>query len=111
AGWRDRAAATTGSRSNVVVSAALGRPSSPWSAEQIPDDAVEKMAADVLTGVMERRSTWTRANLLAEAARRTRDIRMATPTDRHAIHDRIVNSAMRQSVSVEAPDVLNLSPA
>lgn len=92
--WRDRASTATGQAAGDIVRGALGRNGATWSAEQIPDTAIDQWAGDVLAGVMERRSTWTASNLLAETARRTRDIRMATTEDRQTIHDRVVHAAL-----------------
>ena len=63
------------------------------------------LAATTVAGVMERRSTWTRWNVLAEAARATRDIRCASPTERHALHDQVVEAALAASVSLSAPEL------
>ena len=63
------------------------------------------LAATTLAGVMERRSTWTRWNVLAEASRVTRDLRCATPTERHALHDQVVEAALAASVSLAAPEL------
>ncbi|MGE4114825.1 MAG: MobF family relaxase [Candidatus Nanopelagicales bacterium] len=63
------------------------------------------LAATTLAGVMERRSTWTRWNVLAEAARATRDFRCASPAERHALHDQVVEAALAGSVILAAPEL------
>ena len=82
-----------------------------WTDAEIPDPVIADLAATTLTAVLDRRSTWTRWNLLAEAARATRPIRCATTTDRHALHDRVVAAALDQCVSLETPEVFTVPTA
>jgi hypothetical protein len=49
------------------------------TAEHIPQPVIDLLADHTTTQVMERRSTWTRRNVLAESARTTRGLRMASP--------------------------------
>lgn len=46
-----------------------------WASTEIPDVVIGQLATTVVSGVMQRRSTWTRWNLLAETARATRALR------------------------------------
>jgi conjugative relaxase-like TrwC/TraI family protein len=82
-----------------------------WADAEIPDPVIADLAATTLTAVLDRRSTWTRWNLLAEAARATRPIRCATTTDRHALHDRVVTAALDQCISLETPEVFTVPAA
>src|SRR5207249_5374120 len=54
-----------------------------------------------------KRSTWTRWNLLAEAARQSRLLRMASTKDRLQLLEAIVQSAESQSISIKAPALFN----
>ncbi len=109
AAWRDRAHKRTGQHPDVLADAALQpRPGTPQTAAQVPAATVEAIGREVLAAVMTRRSTWTRVNLLAETARATRTLRMATPADRHELHHRVVTSALDQCVSLEAPELFTV---
>jgi conjugative relaxase-like TrwC/TraI family protein len=68
------------------------------------DDVVEHLAAVTLDAVLARRSTWTRWNLLAEAARATRGLRLPDAAARIALHDRVVATALAGCVPLSAPD-------
>ena len=64
-------------------------------------DLIEVMADATIAGVLERRATWTRWNLRAEAERASRDIRMPTTTERTDLTDRIVARAIDRCVPIE----------
>lgn len=70
----------------------------------VSDDVVEHLAAVALNAVLARRSTWTRWNLLAEAARATRGLRLPSAAERIALHDRVVATALDGCVPLTAPD-------
>jgi len=53
-------------------------------ADDVPLDVIEEMGRTVVTAVGEKRSTWRRPNLYAEAARQTIGWRFASTTDREA---------------------------
>ncbi|GEA90236.1 ATP-dependent DNA helicase [Cellulomonas cellasea] len=65
---------------------------------------IDRLADHTVGQVMERRSTWTRWNVLAETARTTRGLRMATPADRIKLLDRVSDAALRRCVSLEPPE-------
>jgi ATP-dependent exoDNAse (exonuclease V) alpha subunit len=65
---------------------------------------VEHLAAVALDAVLARRSTWTRWNLLAEAARAARGLRLPDAAARIALHDSVVASALAGCVPLSAPD-------
>src|SRR5450755_2372599 len=46
------------------------------------DEVLRRLAADVVEAVTEKRATWTHWNLLAEAARASKILRLGTPADR-----------------------------
>lgn len=108
--WRERATSRTGMDPAALTSQVLRQAHvRPLSAAQVPDAVIEHLAGPVLTQVMERRSTWTRWNVLAEVARTTRGLTMATPEDRLTLLDRVTDAVLNRCVSVEAPSVLTAS--
>lgn len=66
--------------------------------------AVEQLGDEVVGQVMARRSTWTRWNLTAEAARVTRGMRLPTPEDRIEVLDRVVAAALTRCIALDAPE-------
>ena len=107
ASWRERAASRTGLDPAQLTARVLRQAhTTPLTAAQVPDEVVEHLAGHVLTQVMARRSTWTRWNVVAEVARTTRALTMATPTDRLTLLDRVTDAALAKCVSVEAPAIL-----
>ena len=67
-------------------------------------------ATVVLARVGERRSTFTRANLLAEAFRQVQGVRFATPADRVAVAERVATLAVDRAVRLSPPEP-RLEPA
>jgi conjugative relaxase-like TrwC/TraI family protein len=121
--WRDRALRRTGRTPEELTALALGdrarasasgarasgaRIMRPLRNTQIPGTTVDQLAAEVITRTMERRATWTRWNLLAETARATRGLRMATATDRLQLHDRITDAALSRCVRLNAPQLFTV---
>jgi conjugative relaxase-like TrwC/TraI family protein len=110
-GWQQRSTRATGRTPGDLVGAAMhASHSRPLTSAQVSDDVVVRLSAFVLDEVRTRRSTWTRANLLAESARATRGLRMASPADRHALHTRVVVAALDRCISLAAPEVFTVAP-
>lgn len=108
-GWRRRAEQHARVRPAAIIKAAVDRSrSTPLSIQDLDTDTVEAYAATVIACVQRRRSTWTRWNLLAEAARQTRALRLATPEDRIDLLDRIADHAQTQSISLAAPELITI---
>ena len=66
-------------------------------AQRVDDVDVERLrslAAATVDAVMERRSTWTRWNLIAEAARVSKTLRLASAADRLQLLDRVAQLAI-----------------
>ncbi|QTE30063.1 MobF family relaxase [Pengzhenrongella sicca] len=104
--WRRRATNATGKTPEQLIEAAMRTSSSrPLSDGQVSDDVVGVLAGEAIEQVITRRSTWTRSNMAAEAARVTRGLRIATTTDRLALHARVVEAALGRCVSLAAPEV------
>lgn len=74
-------------------------------ADDIPLDTVEQVGRVVVAAVGEKRSTWRRANLCAEASRQTIDWRFATTRDREAITGMVVDAAESASLRLTPPDL------
>lgn len=111
AAWRARASTLTGRTPEELTAEVLARGRSvPLSADAVPAEVVEQIARVVLDGVMERRSTWTRWNVLAEAARVTRGFVMASPTERLALLDAVTTAALRGAVLTSAPALFVSGP-
>jgi conjugative relaxase-like TrwC/TraI family protein len=108
--WRATATTVTGEHPRTIVAAALaaGNRSVAATAATVPDPAA--LAEQVLAGISVRRSTWTPANLLAEAARATRHLRTGTPQERLQLLDQVVQAAQTQCVSLDPPPLFH-SPA
>jgi conjugative relaxase-like TrwC/TraI family protein len=105
--WRATAGAVTGESPEAVIAGVLhGGP----TVMNVPDDAAAELAEATLAAVAERRSTWTRPNLLAEAARTTRHVRTAKPADRVALLDRVVDAAIARCVALDPPAMFATPP-
>jgi conjugative relaxase-like TrwC/TraI family protein len=99
AGWRRRARAHRFDL-RAVVEAAVGHEVPVITADMLPGEAVARIAEHALAQTAQRRPTFTRANLLAEAHRLTQLVRCYDPTDRHALADRIADAALEKAVSL-----------
>ncbi len=111
--WRDRAARILGGDpagwAATVVEAATGAaPTGPvLTAADVDDRVVADVAATVLAAVEGRRSTWSRWNVTAQAAREIgiRGWQFATPTDLLAVRDSITARALGGSVLLNPPEI------
>lgn len=74
-------------------------------ADDVTSADLDTAAAEVLAGVGERRSTWRRWNLWAEAARVTLPVRFATAADRTAVLEGVVTRAESQSLRLTPPEL------
>lgn len=109
--WRATASAVAGEHPRTIVAAALAaghRQPVAVAASAVPDASA--LAEQVLTGISVRRSTWTPANLLAEAARATRRLRTGNPRERLELLDQVLEAALTQCVSLDPPALFH-SPA
>ncbi|WP_035778501.1 MobF family relaxase [Arthrobacter sp. 35/47] len=101
----------------------LGQDATPWAtgvadaeaplllrADDVPLDAVTELGSSVVDVVGEKRSTWRRWNLMAEASRQTMGWRFASMRDREAIVGMVADAAEQASLRLTPPD-LATSPA
>jgi conjugative relaxase-like TrwC/TraI family protein len=79
-------------------------------ADDVPLDAIVELGRSVVDTVGEKRSTWRRWNLTAEAARQTMPYRFATTQDREGIVGMVVDTAEAASLRLTPPE-LATSPA
>ncbi|WP_346035210.1 MobF family relaxase [Brevibacterium picturae] len=100
ADWRERATRLMGADATTWAQDVLARaPEAPrLRAEDLDEQQVENLASVVVMTVADRRSTWTRWNLHAEAMRQMMSARFATPAERTTVLDQIVAGAEAQSL-------------
>lgn len=109
--WRARAThllgedATTWARTVTMNDAPLL-----MRADDVPLEMIAELGRSVVETVGEKRSTWRRWNLTAEAARQTMPYRLATTRDREAIVGMVVDAAEAASLRLTPPE-LATSPA
>lgn len=108
--WRRRAARLVGGDATKWAgSLTAGRAGAPLRADEVSLAAVGRIAARVVDAVSEKRATWRRWNLWAEASKQTMDVRFASTEDREAIVGLIVEAAEHESISLTPPE-LAISP-
>jgi conjugative relaxase-like TrwC/TraI family protein len=102
--WRERAVEHVGDAQVAFVTGLADRNDLPLlRVGDLADEILADAATAVVATVAERHSTFTRQNLNAEAHRTLHGVRFASPDDRVAVAERIVELALERS--------LNLTPA
>nr|WP_194398670.1 MobF family relaxase [Microbacterium atlanticum] len=107
AGWRNRTThelgrdATSWARALVTNS---GKPTLTRMTD-VPSDALAALGASVMVAVAERRTTWRRWNLIAEAARQTMPMRFATASDRETLVELVADAAENASLRLSPPEI------
>lgn len=98
--WQERATRLLGTDATTWAQDVLTRAPgvSRLRAEDLNAQQVEDLAAVVVMTVADRRSTWTRWNLHAEAMRQMMNTRFVTPAERTTVLDQIVAVAEAQSL-------------
>lgn len=109
-GWRDRAGVILGEDATKWAQqvASNERPLL-FRADDIPLDVIRAIGESVVAAVGEKRSTWRRWNLTAEAARQTMGYRFASMEDREAVVRLVVDAAEQVSLRL-TPFELASSP-
>lgn len=74
-------------------------------ADDVPLDVIASLGRSVVETVGEKRSTWRRWNLTAEAARQTMQYRFATTQDREAVVGMVVDVAEQASLRLTPPEL------
>lgn len=104
--WRGRAAHNVGEDATTWARRLTANPPRRLlRADDIPLDMIEAVGRDVVAAVGEKRATWRRANLHAEASRQTIGWRFATATDREAVTGLVVDAAERGSLRLTPPEM------
>ncbi|PRI10486.1 conjugal transfer protein [Leucobacter massiliensis] len=112
ADWRDRATRILGEDAPTWAAALLtGSVADPLlRADDIPLEDLNAVAAVVVERVGDRRATWKRWNLHAEAVRQTMGLRFATAQDRDVITQQIVDAAEHASLRLTPPELASSPP-
>ncbi|WP_460648298.1 MobF family relaxase [Leucobacter ruminantium] len=106
--WRNHdAAVAAGSDAQQEAGAAIATPL--LRADDLPLSLITQLGSDVVAAVGEKRSTWRRWNLLAEAARQSMWLRFASTRDRELIVEMIADAAEDDSLRL-TPAELALTP-
>ncbi|MFI8631231.1 MobF family relaxase [Microbacterium sp. NPDC077663] len=110
--WRERATRILGEDATTWAAAVVaGSKADPLlRADDIPLEDVHQIAEVVIARVGNRRATWKRWNLHAEAVRQTMDIRFATAADRDVVTRHIVDAAEAVSLRLTPPDLASSPP-
>lgn len=104
--WRERATSVLGQEATTWASYITSNNPRPMllRADDLTADEIRDMAAVVVTQVGEKRSTWRRWNLHAEASRQLAGARFATTADREAVVGAVVRSAEDASLRLTPPE-------
>ena len=104
--WRDRAEALTGQTPAAIAAATRSTQPAGLGIGEIDAATLDGLAETVLTGVEQRRATWNRWNLHAEAARATRDLRLTGDGTREQLNAMVVQAAEARCLVLEpGPEV------
>jgi conjugative relaxase-like TrwC/TraI family protein len=106
--WRERAGRILDQDATAWACALIGA-GPPWKAllraDDVPLDFVRETGHEVIEAVGEKRATWNRWNLHAEASRRLMEFRFATSVDREAITALVVDAAEQASLQLTPPEL------
>ncbi|GAA3537527.1 MobF family relaxase [Kribbella ginsengisoli] len=107
--WRRRADLKVGREVIETIQQSLDQAGDrPLAAADLSPQTLEAYAAATVITLQTKRATWTRWNLLAEAARQTRLIRLVSSAERFAVLESIVASAEQQSINLTAPAIVTV---
>ncbi len=105
--WRERAIAYVGQDPTAwavrLIATSLGEPL--LRADDLSGEHVDALARAVLAQVSDKRATWRRWNLHAEAVRQTMHLRFASPEDRLAATEAITARAQDLSLRLTPPEL------
>ncbi|TCO37617.1 conjugative relaxase-like TrwC/TraI family protein [Kribbella antiqua] len=107
--WRARANQAIGRDAVETIQRSLEQTGDrPLAAADLSTHTIEAYGATVVLTLQNKRATWTRWNLLAEAARQTRLLRLVSARDRFVVLQAVVESAEQQSISLTAPELVTV---
>ncbi|WP_410790573.1 MobF family relaxase [Kribbella sp. C-35] len=106
--WQTRADHAIGSDAVVAIQRSLEQAGNRLlAAADLSPEAIEAYGAATVLTIQAKRATWNRWNLLAEAARQTRLLRIVSANERFAVLQSIVQCAENHSISLKAPDLVS----
>lgn len=110
--WRERATQVLGEDAPTWAAALMANSAADplLRADDIPLDDLDAVAAVVVDRVGDRRATWKRWNLHAEAVRQTMGLRFANAQDRDTITRQIVDAAEHASLRLTPPELASSPP-
>lgn len=112
ASWRERAGRVVGSDATSWARTVTANEAPLLlRADDVPLDVIASLGRDVVAAVGEKRSTWHRWNLTAEAARQTMGYRFASTEDREAIVGLVVDAAEAVSLRLTPPELASIPAA
>jgi conjugative relaxase-like TrwC/TraI family protein len=109
ADWRRRAQALLPEQAGRLVARVLRADVQSVRFDDVGDEVLHCLAGSVVGAVMERRATWTRWNLIAEAARASKTLRLTSASDRVRLVERVAQLAIEQHcLQLTPPDLTPL---
>ncbi|GAB3934114.1 hypothetical protein GCM10029976_042600 [Kribbella albertanoniae] len=107
--WKTRAERAVGADVLAAIQQSLTATGErPLTASDLSPETIDAYGAATVLTLQNKRATWTRWNLLAEAARQTRMLRLSSSTDRFAVLQSIVQRAEEHSISLTAPELVTV---
>ncbi|WP_166680327.1 MobF family relaxase [Kribbella sp. VKM Ac-2566] len=107
--WRKRADQAIGHDAVATIQRSLNAAGErPLAAADLSAETLDAYGAATVLTLQTKRATWTRWNLLAEAARQTRLLRFVTTADRVTALQAIVEHSEQHSISLTAPDLVTI---
>lgn len=102
--WRERAARHVGVDTIAWIRHLPETASRPVRSSDLTAAHIQQLAEQTLSAVADKRATFTRWNVYAEAQRKLHTIRFATPADRQQVGDRISDSVLGLAVLLTEPE-------
>ncbi|WP_275670127.1 MobF family relaxase [Kribbella speibonae] len=106
--WRQRADRAIGHDAAAIQRSLNAAGERPLAAADLSPETLDAYGAATVLTLQTKRATWTRWNLLAEAARQSRLLRFVTTNDRFTALQTIVEHAERHSISLTAPNLVTM---
>ncbi len=107
--WKTRARRAVGADVLAAIQQSLNEAGErPLTAADLSPETIDAYGAATVLTLQTKRATWTRWNLLAEAARQTRMLRLASSADRFAVLQSIVERAEDHSINLTAPELITV---
>ncbi|GAA3598509.1 MobF family relaxase [Kribbella ginsengisoli] len=105
--WSKRAEQVLPGQVESIIRQSMNRPDQrPMVTADLGAETINAYGASVVLALQLKRSTWTRWNVIAEAARQTRLLHMRETESRMALLLRITESAEQHSISLSAPELV-----